>query len=103
MNEKRIQEVVEIEKRAQELLANAKREAELLPIQAEEAARVLIEKERASAREAASRMLAEAQSSEGATDIMSRTQEKMKASEDLAEKNLERAVAYVFDRVIGKA
>ena len=103
MNEKRIRDVLAIEKQAQEMLAAANREAERLPIQADLDGRDLIDKARVAAREEARRILEQAQSVDEATQIMVLARERMAESEKLAAKNLEKAVAYVLERVAGKA
>jgi len=103
MNEKRIRDVLEIEKQAQEMLVTANRDAEQLPIQADLDGRDLIEKARISAGEEAHRILEQAQSVDEAAQIMSKAQARMGEGEKLAAKNLEKAVAYVLERVSGKA
>ena len=103
MNEKHIREVLEVEKQAEELLAAAKREVERLPLDAETDARGIIEQERAAAREEARRILEEARSGGEAAEILARTQERMGEAEKRAAVHLEKAVAFVLERVIGKA
>ena len=103
MNEKRIREVIEIEKQAEEMLALAKREAEQLPVQAEAEARDILDKARASAREEARSMLEHVEAADDGAEIMSKAKERMGESEELAARNIERAVTYVLERVVGKA
>ncbi|HEY5984526.1 MAG TPA: hypothetical protein VIU38_13760 [Anaerolineales bacterium] len=103
MNEKRVQEVIEIEKQAQELLAAASRDAERIPADAESEARQLAEKVRAAAREEARKLLEQARAQDQAGQIISKAQEKMGELDKLAAKNLEKAISYVVARVVGEA
>jgi vacuolar-type H+-ATPase subunit H len=101
MNEKRIQEVIEIEKQAQQLLAKASRAAEDLPAKAELEAREIIEQARASAKQEAKELLERSAAEDEAAEIISRSQAKMGDDDRLAEKNMEKAVTYVLQQVIG--
>jgi F-type H+-transporting ATPase subunit b len=103
MNEQRIQEILEIETQAQEMLAQAKREAEGLPVKAESEAHEMVEKARAAANEEARRILEQAQAANEADKIMAAAEDRMAQTGKLAEKNLEKAVTLVLDRVLGKA
>ena len=102
MHEKRIQEIMEIEKQAQALLDAATREAEALPKRAEQEAQDLIEKARTSAREEARRLLDQAVARAAVADIVSKAELQVREMESMGEKNLDRAVRYVLDRVAGK-
>ena len=102
MHEKRIQEIMEIEKQAQALLDAATREAEALPKRAEQEAQDLIEKARTSAREEARRLLDQAVARAAVADIVSKAELQVREMESMGEKNLDRAVRYVLDRVVGK-
>ena len=102
MNEKRIQQVLEIEKHAQQILDSAKRDAEQLPILADQEAQELIEKASAEAREEARQMVIKTQSDSETARIISIAEEKTREMEKLAMKNFDRAVAFVLERVIGK-
>lgn len=103
MNEKHIQQVLEIEKQAQEIHEVALREAQQLPIQAEQEAQALIARAKAEAHEEARTMLAQAQpgdsSGAGAADAPAAVSE-LAAS---AKQNFDKAVAFVLERVIGRA
>jgi vacuolar-type H+-ATPase subunit H len=101
MNEKRIQEVIEIEKQAQQLLATASRAAEDLPAKAEVEAREIIERARAAAKQEATKLLERSAAEDEAADIISKSQSKMGEGDRLAEKNMEKAVTYVLQQVIG--
>jgi vacuolar-type H+-ATPase subunit H len=103
MNEKRIEQVLEIEKQAQQILDAATRDAEQLPARAEQEARDMVERARSQAQEEARQMLEKAQSQEETAGIQSKADEKNRETEQRAMKNLDKAVAYVLDRVIGKA
>ena len=103
MNGNRIQEVIDIEKRAQAMVEAARKEAELLPRRADEEARELVANARRTAEEEAAKILEAERSADSAEQILAAAQEAMGERQKLAEKNLERAVAYVVDRVLGKA
>lgn len=103
MNEQRIQEILEIETKAQQMLAQAKREAEELPVKAESDAHEMVEKARVTANAEARGILEQAQAANEAEKIMAAAEDRMSQTEKLAEKNFEKAVALVLDRVLGKA
>ena len=97
-----IQQVLEIEKKAAEMQEKAKREAQEIPVKAEQEAQATIAKAIADAQEEARKMIAAAQSADAgdaAADIASQNTE----FEANAKKNFDKAVAFVLDRVIGKA
>lgn len=98
MNEKRIQEIMTIERQAQEVLEAAQQEAEAVPLRAEQEGRDLIEKARRTAREEARQLLDAA----GAGDISPKAERPVGEMERLAAKNLDAAIQYVLERVIGK-
>ena len=102
MNEKRIEQVLEIEKQAQGILDAATHEAEQLPARAEQEAREMIEQARSQAQEEARQMLAKAQAEEETAAILSKADQKNREIEQQAMKNLDKAVAYVLERVIGR-
>src|SRR6187551_2896584 len=102
MNEKNIQQVLEIEKQAAEMQEKAKRDAQEIPVKAEQEAQALIAKAKADAQEEARALIASAQSADtsaGAADIATKNSE----FEALAKKNFDKAVAFVLERVIGRA
>jgi vacuolar-type H+-ATPase subunit H len=103
VNEKRIREVIEVEQRALEMLAHAKRDAEQIPIQAEAEAAAIVENARAAAQDEARRMIEDAQKGDEATEIISQAQANMSRKAELADQNLEKAVTYVVERVLGRA
>ena len=103
MNEKHIQQVIEIEKQAQESHEAAMREAQQLPVLAEQEAQALIEKTRADAQQKAREMVSEVKTDEESARILSEVEEKNKQFEALAMSNLDRAVTHVLERVIGRA
>jgi V/A-type H+-transporting ATPase subunit G/H len=102
LNEKNIQEVLEIEKQADAIHEAALQEAQQIPVKAEQEAQALIEKARAAAEEEARKLIADAQSAEGSTRILSDAEANIKRTDGLAMKNFDRAVAYVMARVIGR-
>jgi len=101
MNEKRIEQILDIEKQAQAIIDAATKDAEQLPAQADQEALELIKQARASAQEEAHKILAEAQSEEEAAGIVSKAEDKNREVEKQAMAHLDRAIAYVLDRVIG--
>ncbi|HEX9838100.1 MAG TPA: hypothetical protein VGA72_02070 [Anaerolineales bacterium] len=103
MNEKHIQQVLEIEKQAQEIHEAAIREAQQLPVTAEQEAQALIEKAQAEAQQQAREMVSKVQADEESARILSEAEEKNRQFEALAMSNFDRAVAYVLERVIGRA
>lgn|SRR5512140_2579314 len=103
MNEKRIEQVLEIEKQAQGILDAATHEAEQLPNKAEQEAAELLEKSRAQAQEEARQMVEKAQAQEETAAIIAKAEEKNRETEKLAGKNMDKAVAFVVEHVIGKA
>ena len=103
MNDKQIDRVLEIERQSQEIHEKAKREAQELPALAEQEAQAMIAKAKAEAQEQARKIVAQAQSEDAAQGILDEATRKNSELEALAKKNLDKAVAYVLDRVIGKA
>jgi vacuolar-type H+-ATPase subunit H len=103
MNEKRIEQVMQIEKQAQQLLDSAKQEAAHLPVQAERDAQKIVERTRAEAQAAAQKIIARAAAQDETAKIQADADKKIRDSEDVAKKNLGRAVEYVLDTVLGKA
>ena len=102
MNEKRIEQVLEIERQAQGILDAATHEAEQLPARAEQEAREILERARSQAQDEARQMLAKAQAQEETAAILSQAEEKNRETEKLAMKNLDKAVAYILQRLIGR-
>ncbi len=102
MNEKRIEQVLEIEKQAQEILDAAQRDAEQLPARAEQEARDLLERARSQAQEEARQMIEKAQAAEETARILSKADDKNREIEKTAMKNMDKAVAYILERVIGR-
>ncbi len=102
MNEKRIEQVLQIEREAQGILDAATHEADQLPAKAEQEARELIDRARVQAQEEARQMVEKAQAQDETAAILSKAEEKNRETEKLASKNLDKAVAFVLERVIGK-
>lgn len=103
MSDKHITRVLEIEKQSQEIHEKAKREAQELPARAEQEAQALIAKAKAEAEDEARKIVAQAQSEEAAKGVAEEAARKNAELEALAKKNFDKAVAYVIDRVMGKA
>ena len=103
MNDKRIEQVLDIEKQAQEILDAANREAEALPARAEQEAQALIAQARAEAEAEARKIIEAAETEDKAKDIATSMAKTSSEAEVKAKANFDKAVAYVLDRVIGKA
>ena len=103
MNEKRIEQVMQIEHQAQQILDLAKQEAARLPVQAEREASEMVERTRAEAQAAARQVIAAAAVQDETARLLAESDKKIRDSEEVAERNLNRAVEYVLDRVVGKA
>ena len=103
MNEKKIQQVLEIEKEAQKFQEKAQREAQEIPVKAEQKAQALISKAKEEAQEEARNIVAKVKSKDETKKIMTEVEKKNSQLDALAKKNFNKAVAYVLDRVIGKA
>jgi vacuolar-type H+-ATPase subunit H len=103
MNEKHIQQVLEIEKQAQEIQDKARREAQEIPVKAEQEAQALIAKAKADAHEEARKMAASAQSNDAPDQIAADEASRNSEFEASARKNFDKAVAFVLERVIGRA
>ena len=76
MDEKRIQEVLQIEKQAQAIYEAALREAEQLPVLASQESQSLIEKTRIEAEAEAHRLVANAEAKEECARILADAEEK---------------------------
>jgi len=103
VNDKYIQQVLDIEKRAQEIHDAAVKEAQQLPVTAEQEAQALIEKARQEAEQQAREMVSSVKANEASTRILAEAEENSKQLEKAAASNFDRAVDYVLDRVIGRA
>lgn len=99
----RIKQVLEIEKKAKELQEKAAREAQELPVKAEQEGQALIAKAKADAEQEARKIIAAAQSTDAAQSLSADMNDKSSQFDAMAKKNFDKAVAYVVDRVIGKA
>lgn len=102
MNEKRIQEVIEIEKQADDIYIQAVNEAARIPQQAEQEAKELVEKARHEAEKEAHAILASAEAKEECNRILAQVEETNARSQKLAKQNLNRAITYVISRVLGR-
>lgn len=103
MNEKNIRQVLEIEKQAQALQEKAKHDAHEIPVRAEQEAQALLARARAEAQDEARRIVAAVQAEDKSKDVMTEVNAKNAEFEALTKKNFDKAVAYVLDRVLGKA
>src|SRR6185295_10130921 len=103
MNDKNIQKVLEIEKHAAEIQEKARREAQEIPVKAEQEGQALIAKAKADAQEEARKLIASAQSGADSGGVAADFASKNSEFETLAKKNFDKAVAFVLERVIGRA
>ena len=103
MKEDRIQQVLDIEKQAKEIQEQAKRKAQEIPVKAQQEAQEIIAKAKAEAHEEARKMIESVQSrgqpDQAGLDEGSKNSE----FEASAKKNFDKAVAFVLERVIGRA
>ena len=102
MNEKHIQQVLEVEKQAQEIHEAAVREAQQIPLLAEQEAQAMIETARKDAHLEARQMVSTVQAGDESSRILAQAEEKNRQFETLAISNFDRAVAYVVERVLGR-
>ena len=102
MNEKHVQQVLEIEKQAQEIHDVAVREAQQLPMLAEQDAQAILQKALTDAQEEARKLVSEAQAEDEVSRILTQADEKNRQVEALVMSNFDKAVAYILNRVIGK-
>ncbi len=102
MDEKRIQQVLDIEKQAQELYATAERKAQRMPVTAEQETQSLIEKARNDARAEARQIIENARSVGESAQVITEAEEKNRQLETMAKKNMDRAVSYVIDQILGR-
>jgi len=100
LNEKRIQEVIEIEKQAADAYNKAVKDAERIPTLAEKDAKGLIEKANAEADAEAQEILAKAHPAEECDRILADTEKGIQHAETCAKRNHDRAVTYVISRVL---
>jgi vacuolar-type H+-ATPase subunit H len=103
MDQKHIQQVLKIEKQAQEIHEAAVKEAQQLPLIAEQESQALIEKAKAEAQQKAREMVSKVQADDDSTRVLSEAEAKNQQFEALAMSNFDRAVAFVLERVIGRA
>jgi V/A-type H+-transporting ATPase subunit G/H/F-type H+-transporting ATPase subunit b len=102
MNEKRIEQVLEIEQQAQNVLNAAMRDAEQLPARAEQEAQAMIAQAKADAEAEARKVVEAAQSEDRASDIVAGMTKTSSDAEAKAKANFDKAVTYVLERVIGR-
>jgi V/A-type H+-transporting ATPase subunit G/H len=100
MDEKRIDQVLEIENQAKGVHESALREAERMIIQAEKDAQGLIEKAKAEAEQEAKRIVSYAQKEDEHNRILTDAEKDAREMEGVAMVHFDRAVSYVLNRVI---
>jgi vacuolar-type H+-ATPase subunit H len=102
MNEKYIQQVLEIEKQAQGIQEEARLEAEQLPVRAQREAEALTEQARTKARTEADQLVNQAEAKAECEQILANAQEAAERMETLAMTHFDRAVTYVLDQLVGQ-
>ncbi len=103
MNERRIEQVMQIENQAQRVLDKAKDDAARLPVEAEREAQAILERTRTEARAEAEKLI-EAAAAEAETQrIISEAETRIREADEVARRNIDRAVQFVVDKVLGKA
>ena len=103
MKEDRIQQVLEIEKQAKEIQEQAKRKAQEIPVKAQQEAQEIIAKAKAEAHEEARKMIESVQLPGQPDQVGLDEGSKNSEFEASAKKNFDKAVAFVLERVIGRA
>ncbi len=103
MNEKHIQQVLEIEKQAQEVQEKARREAQEIPAKAEQESQAIIAKAKADAHEEARKLIAAAQPGDVSGQVEVAGGESVNSEFEASATNFDKAVAFVLERVIGRA
>jgi vacuolar-type H+-ATPase subunit H len=102
LNEKRIQEVIDIEKQADGIFSKAVSEAERIPQLAEQEAKALLENARQQAEKEAQALLANVQNTDETSKILDEAEETNKHQTTLAKHNFERTTTYIISRVVGR-
>ncbi len=102
LDDKRIQQVLDIEKQADGVYQSAISKAAQLPLQAEKDAQALLEKTLADANEAAKNIIAKAKSEEESDLISSDALDRVHKMESKATINMDHAIGYVLARVVGR-
>ena len=102
MDDKRIEQVLEIEKKADAYYQAAISQAAQLPRQAENEAQELISQAHAQAEEEARKLVEKAAAGEESDQISSDALEQVTKMEAVASMNLNRAITYVLARVVGR-
>jgi vacuolar-type H+-ATPase subunit H len=102
VNDKYIQQVIEIEQQADDLYAQAVREAEQIPAAAQKEAKEIIERARQSAQEEAKMISANTKAQEESDRILAQAEDKVRRMKTSASSRTDMAVHYVLDQVAGK-
>lgn len=102
VNEKYVQQVLEIEKQAQKIAQNAVHQAEQLPIQAKREAEALVEQARTEARAEADQLVGQAEAKAESERILIEAEASAERMEALAMTHFDRAVTFVLNRLVGR-
>jgi vacuolar-type H+-ATPase subunit H len=102
VNEKRIEQVIEIERQAQAIRETAAREAEQLPVETEKAALVLLERAQSEARAEAQQVIDDAREEQSCQRILAEAEAEAKRTEALAMTHFDRTVSRVLNWLVGR-
>jgi vacuolar-type H+-ATPase subunit H len=102
MNEKHIQQILDIEKQARAVYESAIKEAELLPLQAEKDAQKVIEQARLDAENEARQMIEKAKAQNEIANILAEAEKQVQRNDVIAARNIDRTVSHVINRVVGR-
>jgi vacuolar-type H+-ATPase subunit H len=101
MDDKRIEQVLEIENQAKELHEAAQREADQLRLKAEQDAQALIDKTRSDAEQEARWIVAHVKVEDERDRILSQAEQDAREMEGVAQVHFSRAVTFVLNQVVG--
>jgi vacuolar-type H+-ATPase subunit H len=102
MDEKRIEQVLEIENQAKEVHESALHEAEQIRLQAAQDAQALIDKAKSDAEQEARRIIAHVQVEDERERILSQAEQDAREMEGIAKVHFDRAVTFVLNQVVGR-
>lgn len=102
INEKYIQQVLEIEREADGIYERAVKEAEQIPVAAQKEAQEIIERAKSEAQEEARKIAASTKAQEESARILSQSEDKVRRMKTSASSRTDMAVHYILDQVAGK-
>jgi vacuolar-type H+-ATPase subunit H len=102
VNDKRIQDVIEIENQADEIYQKAVAESQRIPQEAEQEAKKLLSDAKAAAELQVQDLIKKAEAKQESDDILAKAEEAIHHNDALAKRNFDRAVSYVIARILGR-